>query len=90
MARIALRSGAPVVPVGLVGTDDVQPPGTRRWRMAPVQVNFGAPLVFAGRAADERSSRALRAVTEEIRRAVQGLSAQDYVNGYASAAKTAA
>src|SRR3954467_11956114 len=34
VARMAIRSGAPVVPVGLVGTRDVQPPDTRRWRRA--------------------------------------------------------
>jgi 1-acyl-sn-glycerol-3-phosphate acyltransferase len=87
VARIALRTGAPVVPVGLVGTDRVQPPGTRRWRIAPVQVNFGVPLDFSGREADERSSRALRAITEQIREAVQELSQQEYVDGYASNAK---
>ena len=36
VARLALRSGAPVVPVGLVGTREVQPPGERRWHRAPV------------------------------------------------------
>ena len=87
VARIALRSGAPVVPVGLVGTNHVQPPGTRRWRIAPVQVNFGAPLDFSGRPSDERSSRALRAITEVVREAVQALSHQQYVDGYASNAK---
>jgi 1-acyl-sn-glycerol-3-phosphate acyltransferase len=34
VARVALRSGAPVVPVGVVGTRAVQPPGTRQWRRA--------------------------------------------------------
>ncbi len=87
VARIALRTGVPVVPVGLVGTDRVQPPGTRRWRVAPVGVHFGAPLVFAGRAADERSARQLRAVADTIREAVQELSAQEYVDTYASTAK---
>jgi 1-acyl-sn-glycerol-3-phosphate acyltransferase len=87
VARIALRTGAPVVPVGLVGTDRVQPPGTRRWRIAPVQVNFGAPLDFSGRQSEERSSRALRTVTDQIREAVQKLSGQEYVDGYASNAK---
>lgn len=83
VARLALRSGAPVVPVGLVGTRDVQPPGTRRWRRAPVTVRFGTPLHFGDRAAHERSSRVLREVTEEIRAAVQKLSEQEYVDAFA-------
>ena len=75
VARLALRSGAPVVPVGLVGTRDVLPPGTWRWHRAPV----GRPLrcrrcTSADRAGDERSARVLREVTDTIREAVQDLS----------------
>lgn len=87
VARLALRTGAPVVPVGLVGTRDVQPPGSRLWRRADVQVNFGKPLHFGDRAGEERSSRVLREVTETVRAAVQGLSGQEYVNAYASSTK---
>jgi 1-acyl-sn-glycerol-3-phosphate acyltransferase len=87
-ARLALRSGAPVVPVGLVGTDRVLPPGERRWRRAPVEVHFGPVLQFSGRAADERSARVLREVTEIIRTAIQKLSGQEYVNAYGSAVKS--
>jgi 1-acyl-sn-glycerol-3-phosphate acyltransferase len=89
VARLALRSGAPVVPVGLVGTREVQPPGSRRWQRAPVGVHFGVPLHFGDRAAEERSSRVLREVTETVRSAIQELSGQEYVNGYASSAKDA-
>jgi 1-acyl-sn-glycerol-3-phosphate acyltransferase len=89
VARLALRSGAPVVPVGLVGTREVQPPGSRRWHRAPVGVHFGTPLHFGDRADQERSSRVLREVTESVRAAVQELSGQEYVNSYASSAKDA-
>jgi 1-acyl-sn-glycerol-3-phosphate acyltransferase len=83
VARVALRSGAPVIPVGLVGTREVQPPGERRWHRGPVAVHFGAPLHFADRAAQERSSRVLREVTETVREAVQQLSGQEYVDAFA-------
>jgi 1-acyl-sn-glycerol-3-phosphate acyltransferase len=83
VARVALRSGAPVVPVGIVGTREVQPPGSRRWHRAPVAVRFGAPLQFADRADSERSARVLREVTEAIRAAVQELSGQRYVDAFA-------
>ena len=89
VARIALRSGAPVVPVGLVDTQRVQKPGTRTWHLASVGVHFGTPMDFSGRAAEERSSRALREITEQIRKAVQRLSGQEYVDIYASNAKAA-
>jgi 1-acyl-sn-glycerol-3-phosphate acyltransferase len=83
VARVALRSGAPVVPVALVGTRAVQPPGTRSWHRAPVQVHFGAPLQFPAQPGGERSSRVLREITETVREAVQAMSGQEYVDAYA-------
>ena len=87
MARLALNSGAPVIPVGLVGTDRVMIEGDRRWHRSHVEVRFGPPLQFAGRGEDRRSSSALREVTETVRVAVQGLSGQEYVDRYASSVK---
>src|SRR4051795_2012466 len=90
VARLALRTGAPVVPVGLIGTNDVLTPGDRRWHRRPVGVHFGAPLDFSGRADDERSSPKLREVTEAIRVAVQRLSGQEYLDRYAVPMQAAA
>jgi 1-acyl-sn-glycerol-3-phosphate acyltransferase len=87
VARLALRSGAPVVPVGLVGTRAVQPPGTRRWHRGPVTIRFGTPMRFGDRAQEERSSKVLRAVTEQVRDAVQELSGQDYVDAFAGSSR---
>lgn len=89
VARLALRSGAPVIPVGLIGTGEVLIEGDRRWHRCPVAVHFGPPLDFSGRAEDERSSRVLREVTEAVRAEVQRLSGQEYVDRYASAVKAA-
>ncbi|HEV2887889.1 MAG TPA: lysophospholipid acyltransferase family protein, partial [Jatrophihabitans sp.] len=41
VARLALRTGAPVVPVGLIGTDKVLMEGDRHWYRAPVEVHYG-------------------------------------------------
>ena len=76
-----------MVPVGLVGTDQVLPAGEQRWRRVPVQVHYGPPLDFSGRPEDERSSRVLREVTETVRAAVQALSGQEYLDSYASSVK---
>jgi 1-acyl-sn-glycerol-3-phosphate acyltransferase len=89
VARLALRTGAPVVPVGLVGTDRVLIPGDPRWYRRPVQVHYGPPLDFSGRPDQERSARVLREVAETIRQAVQELSGQEYVDTYGSAVKAA-
>ncbi|MDP9118103.1 MAG: 1-acyl-sn-glycerol-3-phosphate acyltransferase [Actinomycetota bacterium] len=87
VARVAMRSGAPVIPVGLVGTREVHQSGSRRWRRVPVGVHFGVPLRFGERASEERSSRVLREVTETIREAVQELSGQPYVNVFAGSTR---
>jgi len=89
VARLALRTGVPVIPVGLVGTDKVLIEGDRHWYRSPVEVHYGPPLDFSGRAEDERSSRRLREVTETVREAVQKLSGQDYVDTYGSSVKAA-
>lgn len=89
VARLALRSGAPVIPVGLVGTRDVQPPDSKRWYRRPVELHFGAPLRFGHLAEQERSSRVLRAVTDEVRAQIQELCGQDYVAAFGSAMKIA-
>ncbi len=88
VARVAIRSAAPVVPVGLVGTRDLQPPGSKRWHRVPVEVHFGPPMDFSGREGDERSARKLRTITEEIRAAIQTLSGQEYVDRYAGSGAT--
>ncbi|MBY8852606.1 1-acyl-sn-glycerol-3-phosphate acyltransferase, partial [Saccharothrix sp. MB29] len=46
VARMALESGAPVVPVGIIGTDQVQPVDAKLPRIRPVTIRFGRPLNF--------------------------------------------
>ena len=82
VARLALRTGAPVVPVGLVGTDKLQPRGTRIPRPHPVTVRFGDPLDFSCYAGMEKSLPVLRSITDEIMYAIAELSEQEYVDRY--------
>ena len=46
IARLALETGVPVIPVAMVGTDGVNPPGSKMWRFGRVEVRFGKPLDF--------------------------------------------
>ena len=89
VARLAIRSGAPVVPVGVVGTRDVLPPNGRRWHRAPVEIHFGAPQHYGDVGDQERSVRVLREVTETIRREIEALCGQEFVDNYASSMKLA-
>ena len=43
-AYMALRADAPVVPVGICGTDRIQPPGDKRWHYVPLTAVFGEPI----------------------------------------------
>ena len=82
VARLALAAGVPIVPVGMIGTEKLQPIGHRwpRFKRGAVTVRFGKPIDVTGRDADSTS---LRAITDEVMAAIQELSGQEYVPRYA-------
>jgi 1-acyl-sn-glycerol-3-phosphate acyltransferase len=82
VAHLALTSGAPVVPVGLIGTQDLQPVGRRLPRLARVTVRFGEPLTFKREYAGVPPGRARREVTDVIMNAIQRLSGQQFAGVY--------
>jgi 1-acyl-sn-glycerol-3-phosphate acyltransferase len=77
VGHLALTAGCPVVPVGLTGTEDIQPVGTRVPRLASVSITFGEPLHFTGRFDGVPLGRARREVTDEIMAAIGSLSGQE-------------
>ncbi|MFI6763243.1 lysophospholipid acyltransferase family protein [Micromonospora sp. NPDC050417] len=83
-ARLAMAAGVPIIPVGMIGTDRVQPIGVRvpRPYVRGVTVRFGKPIDVTGRG-DDRTS--LRAVTDELMAEIQRLTGQEYVPRYAPA-----
>ncbi len=82
VAHLALTAGVPVVPVGLRGTDHLQPVGARFPRLARLEVAFGEPLDFTGRYDGVPAGRARREATDEIMAAIQRLSGQEAADGY--------
>jgi 1-acyl-sn-glycerol-3-phosphate acyltransferase len=67
VAYLALRSGAPVVPVAVLGTADAWPRGPLVPRTRTrVRVAFGPPLVVAG-VGDPRARRTVAAAAEQLR-----------------------
>lgn len=85
MARLALRAGAPIVPVGLVGTRDVQPPDRTLPRFfMPVTICFGAPLDFTHHQGRESDRMVLRQITDEVMFEIRSLSGQEYSDTYAT------
>jgi 1-acyl-sn-glycerol-3-phosphate acyltransferase len=82
VAHLALTSGAPVVPVGLTGTEMIQPVGTRFPRRADVTVRFGKPLRFEGTYDGVPIGRARREVTDVVMNEIQKLSGQPFAGVY--------
>jgi 1-acyl-sn-glycerol-3-phosphate acyltransferase len=94
---LAMNSGLPVIPVAMMGTDKVLPPGQSVPRLGKVRIRIGKPMTF-GTAADaggrpegsgrpEAPGKARRAIADEVVRAIHELSGQEYVNMYASVRK---
>ena len=82
VAHLALTSGAPVVPVGLTGTEHIQPVGSTLPRRAVVTVRLGEPLRFEGRYDGVPAGRARREVTDVVMNEIQKLSGQPFAGVY--------
>jgi len=88
VARLAIESGAPVVPCAMIDTFQFQPPGAL-WpntRFRP-GVRFGEPLDFSRYHGQEADGQLLRTITDEIMQAIAKLSGQEYVDIDARRAK---
>jgi 1-acyl-sn-glycerol-3-phosphate acyltransferase len=87
VARLALQTGAVVVPVAMLNTGELQPIGRRIPRIGRVRIRFGPPLEF-NRYRELVGDRFIeRAVTDEVMDALRALSGQDYVDEYAAKVK---
>ncbi|MEU4655532.1 lysophospholipid acyltransferase family protein [Streptomyces sp. NPDC023723] len=87
VAWLALRSGAPVVPVAMHGTDHVLPVGSVAPRPAKVRVAFGKPVdlaLFEGRADD---ARARRGAADAVMDAIAALSGQERATAFATSVR---
>jgi 1-acyl-sn-glycerol-3-phosphate acyltransferase len=88
VARLAIESGAPVVPCAMINTFEFLPAGVLRpnMRVRP-GVKFGEPLDFSRYHGLETDRQVLREITDEIMRAIDKLSGQEYVDVDARRAK---
>ena len=87
VARLALATKVPVVPVAVVGTDVVAPPGKKFGSWTRPIVRYGTPLDFSRYEGLENDRFILRSITDEIMYEVMRLSGQEYVDTYATVAK---
>jgi len=89
LARLALETGVPVIPVAMIGTDVVNPPGSKMWRFGRVTVKFGKPMDFSRFDGLAGNRFIERAVVDEVMYALMNLSGQEYVDIYAATLKDA-
>ncbi len=81
VAWLALTANVPVVPVGLRGTEDIQPVGSRWPRPAKVALAFGPPIhpqAYAG----QPQGRSRRQLTDDVMDSIARLSGQERAQGY--------
>ena len=85
VARLSMRTGAPIVPVGLRGTLEVQPPDQPAPKpFMTVQVNFGKPIDPSRFRARDGDPLLYREITDELMFEIAQLSGQQYVHEYAT------
>jgi 1-acyl-sn-glycerol-3-phosphate acyltransferase len=87
IARLAIESGAPIIPVAMFNTEKIQPTGTVVPKVMRVKMIFGEPMYFDG---DSTDLKYLRVVTDQIMSRIQEMSGQEYVDTYATKAKKSA
>ena len=80
IARLAIESGAPVIPVAMSNTDKIQPTGKIIPNLHRVGMIFGEPMYFEG---DSTDLQYLRVVTDQIMKKIQEMSGQEYIDIYA-------
>jgi 1-acyl-sn-glycerol-3-phosphate acyltransferase len=84
-ARLALRTGAPIIPVGIRGSRAIMPPDAKVPRpFMPVQIRLGRPITVDRylHRADDRM--VLRQIVDEVMFEIRALSGQEYVDSYAT------
>src|SRR3954469_14874637 len=85
---MALEAGVPVVPIVMIGTDKVNPIGSKMWRPHRIKMIIGRPLDFSryeGMAGDRFVERSM---TDEIMYRLMERSCQEYADAYAAKVKT--
>lgn len=81
---LALKSGLPVIPVGMMGTRRVLPPGSVVPRPGSVEIRVGKPLTFGPEVIEQPPAKARREITDRVVDAIRELTGQEYIHMYAS------
>jgi 1-acyl-sn-glycerol-3-phosphate acyltransferase len=84
-ARLALKVGCPIIPVGIIGTREIQPPDTFFPTIGlECTVKFGTPIDPSRYASRGGDHLVLREITDELMFEIRELTGQEYRNVYAT------
>ncbi|SRR6266567_625745 len=84
---LALHARVPVIPVAMIGTERILPPGQRVPRPGRIRIRVGRPLLFEEYADQPAGARQRRDVTDKVMAAIGELSGQEFAPMYASVRK---
>lgn len=85
VARLALRTGCPIVPVGIQGTLEMQPPEAKAPKpFTFARIRIGKPIDVQRYRDRESDHLILRQITDELMYEIRELSGQEYVDTYAT------
>ena len=82
-ARLALKVGCPIFPVGVVGTRQIQPPEARMPKVRmDCTIKIGRPINITRYRTRADDHMVLRQITDELMYEIRELTGQDYRNVY--------
>ncbi|MBT1162323.1 MULTISPECIES: lysophospholipid acyltransferase family protein [Bifidobacterium] len=84
-ARLAFETGCPIVPTAIIGTRELQKPGTVIPAKGKTQVIYGKPINVKKKT--DVTHDELRELTDRITHEIQAMSGQEYVDEYAQTVK---
>ena len=87
VAKLALETGCPIVPVAIIGSDKLQPVGTVVPKKGKTQVIYGRPIEVEAKNPKAITHDDLRSLTDRITAAIAAMSGQEVVDEYAQAVK---
>ncbi|MFT5202245.1 MAG: 1-acyl-sn-glycerol-3-phosphate acyltransferase [Candidatus Aldehydirespiratoraceae bacterium] len=76
VAHLALKSGAPIIPVGIHGSNDALAPGSMVPRRSPITLRFGAPIDLGRWSGARPTGQVKREITDEVMSSIAALSGQ--------------
>jgi 1-acyl-sn-glycerol-3-phosphate acyltransferase len=83
-ARLALKVGCPIFPVGMIGTREIQPPDAKVPKLrGQCTIRIGRPINTERYRQRGDDHMVLRQITDELMYEIRDLTGQDYRNVYA-------